>query len=163
MKTLELYFRIVSKEDAASFLKWQYTEPYQVYNYDPKRFEEDLAYHINPKNNLYSIYLDGELAGYCSFGHDAQVPGGDYSLEAMDIGLMIKPEITGQGQGGKFAADVIQYGIALNKPKTLRVTIADFNKRAMRVWEKQGFERIQEFERTHDKSKFVILTRQAEV
>ena len=98
------------------------------------------------------------LIGYCSYGVDAQVPGGDYGEKALDIGLMIKPELTGQGLGVAFAKEVIKNGIELYAPKKIRVTIAAFNKRAMRVWEKNGFQQTQDFKRGRDGMEFVIMT-----
>jgi len=105
------------------------------------------------------MYHDGELIGYCSFGRDAQVPGGDYSEEALDIGLMIKPELTGQGQGTGFVANIIKHAAESYKTSKLRVTILNSNLRAKRVWEKNGFQQIQSFERKSDKTNFVIMTK----
>ena len=103
------------------------------------------------------MYRDDELIGYCSFGRDARVPGGDYSEEAIDIGLMIRPELTGQGLGTGFVVNIIQHAIETYKPGKLRVTILESNKRAMRVWEKNGFQRIQSFQRESDNLGFVIF------
>lgn len=141
------------------FLKWKYKHPYEIYNYSPERFKEDLAYHLDPANNIYCMLRDNELIGYCSYGRDAQVPGGDYSEEALDIGMMIKPELTGQGQGSNYANAVIQNGLSKYHPKKLRVTILESNLRARRVWEKNVFQRTQSFTREKDQMGFVILTK----
>jgi len=157
----KIRFLVTDESSAREFLKWKYESPYEVYNYSPERFEEDLRYHSDPANNLYSMYLDDELAGYCSYGPDAQVPGGDYSEEALDIGMMIKPELTGQGHGSDYANIVIQYGISKFRPKRLRVTILATNLRAIRVWEKNGFHKTGSFGRESDQVAFVILTKDA--
>ncbi len=52
-------------------------------------------------------------------------------------------------------------GIEKYHPVKLRVTIAQFNKRALRVWEKIGFKPVQVFKRINDEMKFVIMTRDA--
>jgi len=155
----EIRFIPTDEASAREFLKWKYEAPYEVYNYSPGRFEEDLTYHTDPANNLYSMYLDDELVGYCSYGRDAQVPGGDYSEEALDIGMMIKPELTGQGQGSNYANTVIKNGISKYQPRKLRVTILATNLRAIRVWEKNGFHKTQSFERASDQIGFVIFTK----
>ena len=50
---------------------------------------EDLLYLLEEKNAFFAtLNLQGELEGYCSFGSDGQVPGGDYSAEALDIGIV---------------------------------------------------------------------------
>ncbi len=100
-----------------------------------------------------------ELIGYCSYGKDAQVPGGDYNEVALDIGLMIKPELTGQGLGEGFVREVIRNGVDKYSPEKLRVTIAAFNRRARRVWEKNVFQQMQTFTRSSDGMEFVIMMR----
>jgi len=144
---------------AREFLQWKYEPPYEIYNYMPEFIEEDLVYHLDPANNIYSMYSNNDLVGYCSFGQDARVPGGDYGKEALDIGLMIKPELTGQGLGKEFVKDVIQFGISQFKPRVVRVTILESNLRAMRVWEKNGFHKTQSFTRTTDQLRFFIMTK----
>ena len=151
----------VDEASVRELLKWRYEPPYENYNYSPEHFERDLAYHLDPVNNLYSMRIEGELVGYCSFGQDAQVPGGDYSEDALDIGMMIKPELTGQGLGSSFVANVIQQAITKYSPKKLRVTILETNQRAMKVWEKNGFRKTQSFESKHNQKRFVIFTRDA--
>jgi len=154
---LEITYLPTDEKSAREFLAWKYETPYEIYNYVPENFDKDLSYHLDPKNNLHSMYRDDELVGYCSFGRDAQVPGGDYSEEAIDIGLMIKPELTGQGFGTGFVANIIQHAANTYKPGKLRVTILDTNLRAKRVWEKNGFQKTQTFERESDRTPFVIL------
>ena len=139
------------------FLGWKYIHPYEIYNYSPKNFERDLAYHLDPANNLYCMYRNDELIGYCSYGRDAQVPGGDYSEEALDIGMMIKPELTGQGQGSNYVSTVIQNGVSKYHPRRLRVTILSTNLRAMKVWEKNGFQKTQTFESKKSQIEFSIF------
>lgn len=158
-KTIKSEIRFLPTDEASArqFLTWKYEPPYEIYNYSPERFEEDLAYHIDPANNLYSMYHGDELVGYCSYGRDAQVPGGDYTEEALDIGMMIIPVLTGHGQGSEYANAVIQNVISKYQPKRLRVTILATNLRAIRVWKKNGFQTVQSFSRESDGLSFVIL------
>ena len=145
--TSKITYLPTDEKSAREFLRWKYEAPYETYNYSPENFDKDLAYHLDPVNNLYCMYRDDELIGYCSFGRDAQVPGGDYSEDALDIGMMIKPELTGQGQGSGFVKNIVQHAIEKYKPKKLRVTILETNLRAVRVWEKNDFRKTQSFER----------------
>lgn len=160
MSDLKIYYRPADAISAREFLQWQYAAPYDIYNCPPEHIDKFIQYNIDPENNVY-VMFDGndELIGYCSYGMDARVGSGDYSEEALDIGLMIKPELTGQGMGSDFASEVIRNGIAKYVPKKLRVTIAAFNKRAIRTWEKNGFKRTQIFRRGRDEMEFVILTK----
>jgi [ribosomal protein S18]-alanine N-acetyltransferase len=155
----KIHYAPTDEKTAREFLLWRYEPPFEIYNYAPENFGKDLAYSLDPGNNIYSMCREGELIGYCSFGRDAQVPGGDYSEEALDIGLMIKPSLTGRGLGNEHVKDVIRYAINNYKQKKLRVTIWETNERARKVWEKNGFHKVQAFERESDKSGFVVFTR----
>ena len=155
---MKIEYRPAEKKHARVFVNWQYKPPYDIYNCPPEEIGEAVQYNIDPANNVCAMLdQNEELIGYCSYGKDAQVPGGDYSEEALDIGLMIKPELTGQGMGSNFASEVIQNGIDKYAPEKLRVTIAAFNKRAMRVWEKNGFQQTQNFIRDGDGMEFIIM------
>ena len=160
MDDLQISYRPAEKKYAREFVNWQYEPPYDVYNCPPEEIGDAVHYNIDPKNNVYSMFdANDSLIGYCSYGRDAQVPGGDYSEEALDIGMMIKPELTGQGLGARFAEEVITNGVGKYAPKKIRVTIATFNKRAMRVWEKNGFQQTQSFERDDGGMEFVVMTK----
>ncbi|MGD8404234.1 MAG: GNAT family N-acetyltransferase [Anaerolineales bacterium] len=161
MNDLHISYRPAEKKHARVFVNWQYEPPYDVYNCPPEEIGDAVQYNIDPANNVYAMLDQNEaLIGYCSYGKDAQVPGGDYSEEALDIGLMIKPELTGQGMGTVFVEEVIQNGIEKYAPEKLRVTIAAFNKRAIRVWEKNGFQQSQNFSREGAGMEFVIMKKE---
>ena len=158
--TINITYLLTDETAAREFLAWKYESPYEIYNYAPENFDKDLSYTLDPKNNIHNMYRDGELIGYCSFGRDAQVPGGEYSEDARDIGMMIKPELTGKGMGSSFVTSIAQHAINEYKPKKLRVTILESNLRAMRVWEKNGFHKTQIFEPEIDQVRFVIMTKE---
>jgi len=108
----------------------------------------------------YHVLADeqGALAAFCCFGPDAQVPGGDYRLPALDIGLGVRPDLTGQGQGSGFVSAVLEFAQRVFGPASLRVTVAEFNERALRVWKKAGLKPVQTFPRRGDGKVFVVLT-----
>jgi [ribosomal protein S18]-alanine N-acetyltransferase len=153
-------FQPLDRDRALAILNWRYTPPYNYYNFDANTVQEDLCYLLNPENSFYGILnLQGELEGYCSFSLDGQVPGGGYEIEALDIGMGIRPDLTGQGHGKQYAQAVVKYGVNENQAQKLRVTIAKFNQRAQRVWHKLGFEQVEEFAKIGSGEKFVIMTR----
>jgi [ribosomal protein S18]-alanine N-acetyltransferase len=158
---MKITYRLADETSAREFLQWRYEPPYDIYNCPPADLEEALQYNIDSKNNVYSMFDENdELVAYCSYGGDAQVPGGDYSEDALDVGLMVKPELTGRGLGAAFAGEVIKNGIERYVPKKLRVTIAAFNKRAIRTWEKNGFQQTQTFKRmSRDSMEFIVMTK----
>ena len=106
-----------------------------------------------------TLYI-GELLGFCCFGSDGRVTGGDYSAEAVDIGMGVDPKRTGRGFGRDIVGAVLNFADDTYGPGLRRVTIAGFNARAIRVWSRQGFAVTQEFERPGDGREFVVLTKQ---
>jgi [ribosomal protein S18]-alanine N-acetyltransferase len=151
-------FRQLEKEHVLAILNWRYTSPYDYYNFDADTIQEDLRYLLDSKNAFCAILnLQEELEGYCSFGSDGQVPGGDYSREALDIGMGIRPDLVGHGRGRQYAQAVVRYGAHQYRVKHLRVTIAEFNKRAQRVWKQLGFEQVEKFVKIGSEEEFVIM------
>lgn len=60
----------------------------------------------------------------------------------------MKPSLTGQGHGSKFSSAIIEQGRQLFKYDHLELAVADFNKRAIKTYEKEGFKKRGEFEDT---------------
>lgn len=83
--------------------------------------------------------------------------GGDYSTPALDICLGVRPDLTGHGHGAEYVNAVIDFAYSTYAPDRLRVTIAAFNRRALRVWENAGFQVIQKFRGGWENMDFVIL------
>ena len=161
----KLLFRPFTIVDLAQVMTWRYEPPYDVYNFSPHAVvENEWPYFEDEKNGrFYTITTpDNELIAFCTFFADAQVPGGDYSEDALDIGLGIRPAWTGLGQGvglGVITA-VLTFANTTFQPTAFRVTIAAFNQRAQRVWQQAGFQLRQRFGRTGDDMAFIIFTRQ---
>ena len=155
---MRLTFQYLEREHALAILTWRYTFPYDYYNFDADAIQEDLPYLLDSKNAFFAILnLQGELEGYCSFGLDGQVPGGDYSAEALDIGIGIRPDLVGHGRGKQYAQAVVRYGVNQYGAQRLRVTIAKFNKRAQRVWKQLGFEQVEKFIKIGSGEEFVVM------
>ena len=144
---------------AHAIVSWRYEPPYDVYNLDPDDAEKAAQALMDPQNAYHTLSnQQGDLLAYCCFGADAQVPGGDYTDPALDIGLGVRPDLTGQGEGPAFASAVLEFAQRTFTPAMFRVTVAGFNKRALRVWEKAGFNPAQTFCRLPDGRPFVGLT-----
>lgn len=80
------------------------------------------------------------------------------SAEALDIGMGIRPDLVGKGRGKQYAQAVVEYGVNQYAAKHLRVTIANFNKRAKRVWQQLGFEQVEKFVKIGTEEEFVVMT-----
>lgn len=151
-------FRPLDENSARTILNWQYEPPYDMYNLASSNPEDILQYLLDRQNAFYSLYRQkGDLEAYCSFGPDGQVPGGDYSTPALDIGLGVRPDLTGRGRGSDYVNAVIDFAYRTYTPDRLRVTIAAFNARARRVWERAGFQVTQTFQSEWTHIDFVIM------
>lgn len=155
----ELTFRPVTVSQIFAMSAWRYSAPYDLYNLFYPPDSEDVAYWLDPSIHVQAI-LNGNnlLVAFCTFGLDGQVPGGNYSAEALDIGMGVRPDLTGQSHGLAFAEAVCEFGCATFQPQMLRVTVASRNKRAMKVWTKKGFRPNQQFLATKTDMSFDILT-----
>jgi ribosomal-protein-alanine N-acetyltransferase len=164
MKTFNLTFQPMNEASAREILTWRYEPPYDLYNEDPDKAEPFVQALLDPAYAYHTITDEnGELVGYCCFGADARVPGGDYTADALDIGLGMRPDLTGQGHGPAFFSTILDFARRTFAPQALRVTVAAFNQRAIRVYEKAGFEHEQAFQRSGDSMEFVILVRQSDL
>lgn len=136
----ELYtISILNEENAREITTWSYDPPYDLYDHSsihlPGLLNPDYRYHQ-------VLDQQGNLFGYCCFGLDAQVPGGDYQEnepEVLDIGVGLKPSHTGQGKGVAFVRAVLDYAGETYRPKIFRVAIAAFNQRSLKTFQNLGF------------------------
>jgi RimJ/RimL family protein N-acetyltransferase len=156
-------FTRLTNADARSIVQWRYEPPYDVYNIDAGEIEVAVDFFADPANCYYSITDgSGELAAFCCFGRDAQVSGGDYSAKALDIGLGVRPDLTGKGNGLQYVNAVLDFARRTFSPTAFRVTVAEFNKRAFRVWEKAGFRPMQTFQASQGGQFFVMMLRNSD-
>ena len=172
---MTLRFEPMDEAAARAIHAWRYEPPYDIYDLAKEPLLGLLRAFLDPQNAYYAIFDEtGDLVAYCCFGPDAQVPGGNYGRPAVDVGLGLHPDRTGQGQGLTYVQAVLDFarrtpaarpaaGTLRSEPTAeeesiaFRVTVAAFNRRARRVWEKAGFQIVQRFERTGDALSFVIM------
>ena len=69
----------------------------------------------------------------------------------------VRPDLTGQGRGSQYVNAVIDFAHRTYSPDRLRVTIAAFNRRAIQVWKKAGFQVVQKFLGGWTNSDFVVM------
>lgn len=157
---MSFFFKPMNVAYATQIAHWQYDAPYDVYNSvsDPSEIEKAIQSYLDPQNGYYCLIdAHDELVAFCCFGEDAQVPGGDYTNTALDIGLGVHPDLTGQGQGQRYIADVLNFAQLTFHSTIFRVTVAAFNERALRAWKKASFQQIQTFSARADGRLFMIL------
>ena len=154
-------FRIqpIAQGDALQLANWRYPFPYSLYDLSPEKIQVLL----NPKLRYHVVFDEHEsLVGYCCFGEDARVPGCDYGPgepDVLDVGLGLRPDLTGKGLGRSFIAAVLDFAEEAFSPSRFRVTVADFNRRSVRAFENVGFRATRRSVRRNDGMPFLQLER----
>lgn len=126
-------FRQMGDSDAAKVAGWRYHPPHDFY--DSAADPDDLAELLDPerRKNAYFSVLDGEdLVGFFQFENK----GGD-----VDVGLGLRPDLTGQGRGLKFLLPGLEFAEKRFAPVRFTLSVATFNRRAITVYERAGFRR----------------------
>ncbi|WP_225744548.1 GNAT family N-acetyltransferase [Marinilactibacillus sp. Marseille-P9653] len=105
-----------------------------------------------------------KLMGFLCFGKNAQVPGGvkaeAYSNKQLtDLGIGMNPKFTGRVLEEAFIQEAIEFGREQLQIRGYRLSVAEFNLRAIKVYERVGFEKKQVFENREAKNKtnFVLM------
>jgi len=143
----DILIRPATADDVREFASWRHNPPYDIYDVTGP-VESEIQYFLNETTNCHIIEVDGAVGGFITFGSDAQVPGGDYSGPAVDIGMGMKPELTGRGYGHLFVDAVARAAWSTFDTARLRVSVAIENRRAVTVWERAGFRETQRFNTT---------------
>ena len=129
--------------DADAVAAWRYQPPYDFYDTaaDPSSLVEVLDArrwgHIffsvfspsGPSSSLGSG--DEELVGFLEL---TARPG-----EVIEIGLGLRPDLTGQGLGLSFVQACLDFARQRSRPRVFALDVATFNQRARAVYEKAGF------------------------
>ena len=153
---MSLSIKKMNQHYAVDALCWKYQKPYDFYNHI---LTSDAILEL--LSNKYYVTLDDcdELIGFFCTGRSAQVPAGDlvgvYKEDCVDIGLGMKPELTGKGKGHEFFSHILTFVEGNHKDKDIRLTVATFNKRAIHLYEKAGFVKQGEF--SNDEADFITM------
>ncbi|MCJ8282267.1 MAG: GNAT family N-acetyltransferase [Rivularia sp. ALOHA_DT_140] len=99
-----------------------------------------------------------ELVAQCCFGTEARVQGGNYDIEALDIGFGLNPHLTRKGITFRIINAVFDFAKNNFDNSIFRVTVAEFNQQALRICQKAGFKQVDRFQRKQDGVHFLILT-----
>jgi len=135
----DFFFRAMIQPEAEEIANnWKYDDVYSFY--DISADAEDYADFIDEEkrgNNYFSYYLKDELIAW-------------YSLDVLEngnleLGLGIKPSHTGKGFGFHFVNAVMVHAASIHCVHGFELSVASFNHRAIRVYEKVGFRIIETF------------------
>ncbi len=158
-------FRPMNDDEARAVVSWRYEAPYDFYDMadDPVGSEELLG-PPERRRGYYAGLSGGELVGFFCFGPGGQLPSFTYADDgSLDVGLGLRPGLTGRGLGLEFLLAGLEFGRRHFAPAGFRLAVATFNERAIQVYERAGFRRVEVF--THHTNggdyPFLLMTREA--
>jgi RimJ/RimL family protein N-acetyltransferase len=120
---VKLTIQTASAEALAEIGRWRYDPPYDFYNGDADPV-------LNPERFYEAFGEDGELVGFYYFEEKG---------DALEIGLGLRPELTGRGLGLEFFLAGLEFGRERFRPERMILNVAAFNERAIKVYERVGF------------------------
>jgi ribosomal-protein-alanine N-acetyltransferase len=146
--------RPMTADDAQAIAAWRYDEPYSFYDWD--RDADDLAELLDPaqwgRHYFSADDADGGLAGFFVI----KLADG-----VAEIGLGLRPALTGRGLGAAFLDAGLRFAAARCGPCSFALAVAAFNRRAITVYERAGFREVRRYEHATNGGvhEFVWMTR----
>ncbi|MGD7022365.1 GNAT family N-acetyltransferase [Rossellomorea vietnamensis] len=128
--------------------RWKYDGEFSFY--DMTEDEEDLAEFLqSDRTGYYTVKKEEEWIGYYCFEESGR--------GEIEIGLGMKPELTGNGLGLEFFQQGIEFALEQYGPAELFLSVAAFNQRAIKVYQKAGFIPVKTFIQDTNGSSFEFV------
>lgn len=126
--------------DALAAGRWRYPAEYAIYDFN---IAELLASALLQRVLLATVYFStlderGELVGIFTF---------TLSAASIEIGLAMRPDLTGNGLGLEFLEAGLDFARQRFHPARFTLDVATFNVRARTVYERAGFHEVRRFRR----------------
>jgi ribosomal-protein-alanine N-acetyltransferase len=127
--------RDLSETDARAISAWHYEPPYDVY--DMVEDSADLESMLDPvrRPDVWFAVDDegtGELVGFAELHRYGDL---------VEIGLGLRPDLTGRGLGASFTEAVMAFAHDRWHPARFGLDVLPWNERAIRAYELAGFTR----------------------
>lgn len=125
----------MQEEHGEQICSWAYDPPYNIYGFLPweqmKALEIEFGDDRLRREQYVAVLTEhGELAGFAQY----------FPLEGVTrIGLGMRPERCGQGQGMEFVAAIVQEARRRNPENEIDLEVLTWNHRAIRVYQRAGF------------------------
>jgi ribosomal-protein-alanine N-acetyltransferase len=131
---MKYIFAPMNQKYANDIANWHYDGIYSFY--DMTAHEDDLRILMDTKNwqDIIKAILneDDELVGWAAFYTEN---------DEFWLSLGLRPDLTGQGLGEEFVSESVNYAISRYEliKHTIRLHVAVFNQRAIKVYQRAGF------------------------
>lgn len=156
IKMIDYCFDNIKQEEVTEIAyNWKYKGKYSFYNIG--QAQADLESFLNPES-WHKIFAAKhlvkdkiELIGFATY---------NFENDIMWIGFGMKPSYTGKGLGKSFVKAAVKFGIkhySYREPKIL-LSVAQFNKRAIKVYTRVGFKPIEQKENIVNGKNYSFIT-----
>ena len=121
---------------ASEVATWHYEPPFDFYDsgVGPATTRPRCA--IPPTPRTYRAVLDDGDERLDAFWYF------DWQGDVVDVGIGLRPELTGRGLGESFLRAQLDYATSQWAPATFRLFVAAWNERAIRLYERLGFSEV---------------------
>ena len=153
--------RAFTEADADAVASWRYSAPYDVYDasHDPSIGEEMR----DPSRWGASWFAaddaeSGELAGFLELVASESETAAGTKVE-VEVGLGVRPDLTGRGIGLEFVLAALEFSHERWSPRAFALDVFPWNERAIRCYERAGFERGEVYDRRFEDGNEVTFLR----
>lgn len=132
---MAFYFRPLGWGEALAVGRWRYPAPYEIYDLSGRSLLINVALHhvLAPLGRMgfYGVHTEADrLLGVFSFRRQQRM---------LELGLGLRPDLTGQRLGLAFVQAGMAFGLAHYRAEYFRLDVALFNLRAIQVYQRAGF------------------------
>lgn len=127
-------YHLMTEQEKEIVAAWNYTGEYEIYNMPPYQEQKQKGIGLgNPlrSKNFYSYYDGDTLIGFTNILEEEK---------EVFVGIGVSPDICGHGYGQKMLAIVHDIANTLYPNKPLYLEVRTWNKRAVRCYQKAGFQ-----------------------
>lgn len=134
---------------------WHYPDQYAFYDLqaDPEDYQEIID-PLARKDCYFQVTKDHHLIGYFVV---------DGTSDVLDIGLGLRPDLTGQGFGKIFWNQIFVYIRNHYTAPKIRLAVAEFNVRAQKLYAKVGFKETRRFLQTTNGGQYPFIEMEREL
>ena len=140
MTVLEFTIRPMTATDAHAIAAWRYPDEYSFYDADAD--PDDLAELLDPAEWGRRYFAADEMSQHKLAGLLVVKLTGTVA----EIGLGLRPDLTGHGLGESFVRTCLRFASAALGAQSYTLAVAAFNRRAVAVYERAGFQEEERFE-----------------
>ncbi len=159
--------RSFTQADADQVAGWHYPPPYHVYDVteDPP-MESEMRDESLWGASWFAVddAASGALAGFLELVASESESGSGPRM-AVEVGLGLRPDLTGRRIGAGFVHAALDFSRERWSPLSFALDVFPWNERAIRCYERAGFERGEVYDRRFDDGNevtFLRMTRQGD-